>query len=93
MSENNITINDIRDAIKANLNKKVAVEAHRTKKKIYTKRGTIREAYSNIFIVESDEIAGTDTRLSFTYADLLTKNVQILLEDESGELTDLVIEN
>ena len=84
MSTANPTIQDIREEIREHINAPVILEAHRSKKKIYAKSGILKEAYSNIFIVELEEAVGKDYRLSFSYTDLMTRNIRLTLLREDG---------
>lgn len=82
MSAHNPTINDIRAIIKENLQKRVYIESQRSKKKHYSRPGILAEAYSNIFVVELEEASGHVVRLSYSYIDLLTNHVQVVVLDE-----------
>lgn len=85
MSTANPTIQDIREEIRKYINAPVIIEAHRSKKKIYSKRGVIAEAYSNIFIVDMEEAVGKEYRLSFSYSDLMTRNIRLTLLTPEGK--------
>ena len=86
MSTANPTIQDIRDEIRQYINAPIIIEAHRSKKKIYAKKGIIKEAYSNIFVVELEEAVGKDYRLSFSYSDVMTRNIKLSLLNGDDEV-------
>lgn len=88
-----ISVSDIRDVIQSYLHCDVYLEAHKSKKKIYQKSGIIQEAYSNIFIVEIEDIDGKQNRLSFSYTDLLTKSVKIIPVNGENEILNQLNED
>lgn len=82
MSVHNPTVDDIRAIIKENLQKRVYIESQKAKKKHYSRPGILSEAYSNIFVIELEETTGHVVRLSYSYIDLLTNHIQVVVLDE-----------
>ncbi len=78
------TIMDIRREVENYLGRRVKLEAHKSKKKLYQKEGIIAETYPSIFTIRVKEDKRKEQRYSFTYSDLLTKTVKIVLLDEEG---------
>ena len=46
------------------------------------RRGTLKETYPAIFVVDLDQDENAFERVSYSYADLLTKSIQITFEGE-----------
>lgn len=65
-----MTIEKIKDNINSNVGNDVKIIHNEGRNKIYEYAGKIIEVYNNIFIVLSD-----DVKKSFSYRDVLTKNV------------------
>ncbi|MDI3535617.1 MAG: hypothetical protein PWP16_247 [Eubacteriaceae bacterium] len=78
------TIMDIKREVEHYLGRRVKLEAHKSKKKLYQKEGVIAEAYPSIFTVRIQEDKRKEQKLSFSYSDLLTQSVKIVLLDENG---------
>ena len=76
------TIMDIRREVENCLGKRVKLEAHKSKKKLYQKEGIIAETYPSIFTVRVKEDKRKEQKLSFSYSDLLTQSVKIVLLDD-----------
>jgi uncharacterized protein Veg len=76
------TIMDIRREVENYLGRRVKLEAHKSKKKLYQKEGVIENAYPSIFTVRVQEDKRKEQKLSFSYSDLLTQSVKIVLLDE-----------
>lgn len=81
------TVLDIKRKVQKYQGHKVRLEAHKSKKKLYQKTGFIEAIYPSIFTVSIENNNDSDRvqRMSFSYIDLLTKNVKIdLLTDNNG---------
>jgi uncharacterized protein Veg len=76
------TIMDIRREVENYLGRRVKLEAHKSKKKLYQKEGIIAETYPSIFTVRVKEDKRKEQKLSFSYSDLLTQSVKIVLLDD-----------
>ena len=72
MSKHRETIGDIKNKVQHNQGKRVRLEAHQSKKKIYQRIGTIEAVYPAIFTITIESSNGMQNqRLSFSYIDLL----------------------
>lgn len=78
---NNITVENIKKGIGRHVGKSVIVKANKGRKKIVTRKGIIEGVYPSVFMVCycCDEIK---TRVTYSYTDVLTENVQIKLARE-----------
>ena len=60
--------------------KQVKIRANRGRHKIDVTEGIIRETYPSIFLVEvENKLDDTTQKISFSYTDVLTKDVQMQL--------------
>lgn len=74
-----LTTEDIKKGIGKYIGKKIVVKANKGRKKIVTRSGLLEATYPSIFIVRygiDDEVI---SRVSYSYSDILTSNVQIKL--------------
>ncbi|HBG01871.1 MAG TPA: Veg protein [Firmicutes bacterium] len=62
------------------IGKRVKLRANRGRKKIVEAEGVIENTYPKIFVVKLDASHSLD-RLSYTYADVLTRTVEVTVED------------
>ncbi len=60
--------------------KRVKLRANRGRKKIVEAEGVIESTYPKIFVVKLDESHSLE-RLSYTYADVLTRTVEVMVDD------------
>ena len=60
----------------------LTVVAQAGRKKVTRRRGTLKETYPAIFVVDLDQDENAFERVSYSYADLLTKSIQITFEGE-----------
>lgn len=74
---NNIA--EIKDLLNSRIGQQVEVTVQAGRKRVKTLHGTLSKTYPAIFIVHLDD--GDDLRrVSYTYADLLTRNVALAFE-------------
>ncbi|MGL4605953.1 MAG: Veg family protein [Eubacteriaceae bacterium] len=85
------TIMDIRREVENYLGRRVKLEAHKSKKKLYQKEGVIENTYPSIFTVRVQEEKRKEQKLSFSYSDLLTQSVKIVLLDDIETDTALLV--
>ena len=62
------------------MGKRVKLRANRGRKKIVEAEGVIESTYPKIFVVKLDESHSLE-RLSYTYADVLTRTVEVMVDD------------
>jgi uncharacterized protein Veg len=73
-------VSKVRREIISHVGSRVKIKANRGRNKMDISEGIIMETYPSIFLVKIDD-AGSETAktLSFSYADVLTKDVQMML--------------
>ena len=73
-------IKKVKLSVDKNIGNRVKIRANRGRHKIDISEGVIRETYPSIFLVEIDnEVYDTTQKISFSYTDVLTKDVQMQL--------------
>lgn len=73
-------IRKVKLSVDKNIGNRVKIRANRGRHKIDISEGVIRETYPSIFLVEVDnEVDDTTQKISFSYTDVLTKDVQMQL--------------
>ena len=61
--------------------KKIMLRANRGRKRIVEEVGILEKTYPNIFVVKINENTDKARRVSYTYADILTKTVELKVCD------------
>ena len=74
------TLQQIKLDLEASVGKRVKLRANRGRKKIVEAEGVIESTYPKLFVVKLDESHSLE-RLSYTYADVLTKTVEVMVDD------------
>lgn len=74
-------IDEIRQALSGYVGRRVHVSVKKGRRMRFARYGILEHAYSNIFVVLLDRKDGDDTqrRISFSYADVLTRTVEIIV--------------
>lgn len=73
-------IRRVKSSVDKNIGNKVKIRANRGRHKIDVTEGVIRETYPSIFLVQvENKIDDTFQTVSFSYTDVLTKDVQMQL--------------
>lgn len=80
--DNKKELNKIKSDLEDNIGSKIKFASKRGRKKRMVRNGIIEGTYSNVFVIKVDstndeEVA--ERRISYTYADILTKNVELAL--------------
>ncbi|HBT47434.1 MAG TPA: Veg protein [Peptococcaceae bacterium] len=76
----------IRRDLEARVGQKIKLRANRGRKKIIEKVGILEKTYPNIFIIRLEEQKVPERRVSFSYADVLTDTVELMVEGEEGDI-------
>ncbi|MFD1430010.1 MULTISPECIES: Veg family protein [Lacticaseibacillus] len=77
-----ITLASIKQQLDSKIGENVTVVAQAGRKKVTRRRGTLKETYPAVFVVALDQDENSFERVSYSYADLLTKSIQITFDDE-----------
>ncbi|MDI3547844.1 MAG: hypothetical protein PWR10_1496 [Halanaerobiales bacterium] len=80
MDKNVLT--EIRKSVNSFVGQEVMVKANRGRRKVLEKEGILEKTHPNIFVIKIDENHQI-RRLSYSYADLLTDNVELKVKGEN----------
>lgn len=75
-------LSKIKSNLADNVGNKVRLTAKKGRKQIVTREGVIESTYPSIFTVKLDnqnEFFTTERRVSYSYADVLTKSVELVI--------------
>ena len=75
-------IERVRQILTDNIGKRIQLSAKKGRKRVTIRRGVIKETYPSIFVLLLDsisEFASTERTISFSYADILTKSIEIII--------------
>ncbi|MDI9413636.1 MAG: Veg family protein [Bacillota bacterium] len=79
--EKRSTIEDIKHHLESNLGKKVFIRASKGRRRFLESEGVLVETYPKLFVVDLDQ-SNAVRRRSYTYADVLTANVEVTIDNE-----------
>ena len=77
-----ITLASIKRKLDGKIGENLTVVAQAGRKKVTRRRGTLKETYPAIFVADLDQNENAFERVSYSYADLLTKSIKIIFEGE-----------
>jgi len=69
----------IKKNIETCIGEKVQLKANKGRKKAFIKEGVIENSYSSIFIIKFENEYETTRRVSYSYTDVLTKAVELVI--------------
>lgn len=76
-----LTLDRIRSNLRAYVGRRVLVKANKGRKRIVERRGTLENMYPDLFLIRLGEDQHNRS-ISYTYADILTRDVEISVLDE-----------
>lgn len=76
----------IRQDLEARVGQKVKLRANRGRKKVLERCGVLERTYPNIFIIRLEEQKVPERRVSFSYTDVLTETVELMVESSNGDI-------
>lgn len=81
------TLSDIKRALDANVGKRITIKANTGRRKMTERSGFIEETYPAVFTVKLDETENAFERVSYSYTDILTETIELMLCDDGRQLT------
>lgn len=75
----------IKKNLENHLGERIRLRANKGRKKVVERVGVLEQTYPSIFIVKFDEANSSERRVSFSYADLLTESVELVVFNDEGE--------
>ena len=79
------SILDIKNSIDCHLGNRIVLKANGGRKKTIERCGVLKETYPSVFVVELDQDKHNFERVSSTYTDVLTENVQVSFEEDNHQ--------
>ena len=76
----------IKRRIENSVGDKVKLSANKGKKKSYVKEGIIENSYPSIFTIKFENEYDLTRRLSFSYTDVLTKVIELVIFKEDKKI-------
>jgi uncharacterized protein Veg len=70
---------DIKKDLEAYVGARIRLKANRGRKRVLEREGILEGTYANIFIVKLEEANQTERRVSYSYSDLLTEAVELVV--------------
>ncbi|KRO18936.1 Veg family protein [Lacticaseibacillus saniviri] len=77
-----ITLASIKQKLDNKIGENLTVVAQAGRKKVTRRKGTLKETYPAIFVVDLDQDENSFERVSYSYSDLLTKSIEIHFEED-----------
>ena len=75
-----VDVKAVRNAVYRAIGSRVLVKSNRGRHRVDVNEGVIKEVYPHVFMIElNDSEEDTSKTVSYTYTDILTKDVQLQL--------------
>ncbi|WP_057770589.1 Veg family protein [Lactobacillus selangorensis] len=72
-----VTLASIKHRLDDRVGEKLMVVAQAGRKKVTKRKGTLKETYPAVFVVDLDQDENSFEHVSYSYADVLTKSIEI----------------
>jgi uncharacterized protein Veg len=83
-----VTLVDIKRSLEQHVGQKIVVRTNGGRKKILESTGVIKEIYPSVFTIKLEKEAQQSAKLvSYSYADVLTSTIELLVYHEQGSVT------
>lgn len=73
----------IKNKLDSHLGDTLTVVAQVGRKKVTKRRGVLKETFPAVFVVDLDQHQNNFKRVSYSYTDLLTRNIVLKFDDEA----------
>ena len=84
MTKNALT--EIKRSLEAHVGRKIMLKANGGRRKTIERTGVLEETYPSVFIVKLDEEQHAFKRVSYSYADILTESVEVVVCNDEGQV-------
>lgn len=75
----------IKNKLDSHLGEQITVVAQAGRKKITKRRGVLKNTFPAVFVVDLDQEQNNFEHVSYSYTDLLTKNIALEFEGEESQ--------
>ena len=76
----------IKQELDTYVGERVRVRSNRGRNRLVEQKGVLENTYVNIFVVKVHMKANDVRRVSYSYSDLLTENIELVVCGEEGEV-------
>lgn len=84
MTRNALT--EIKRSLDEHVGRKIKLKANGGRRKTIERSGVLEETYPSVFIVKLDEEQHAFKRVSYSYADILTESVEVVVCNDDGQV-------
>ncbi|MBB6674899.1 MULTISPECIES: biofilm formation stimulator Veg [Cohnella] len=77
---------EIKRSLEPHIGAKIMLRANGGRRKTIERTGVLEEIYPSVFIVKLDQEQNAFKRVSYSYADILTESVEVMLCNEEGQV-------
>lgn len=77
---------DIKRDLDSHVGARIRLKANKGRKKVLEREGVLEQTYPNIFIVKLHDSSLGERRVSYSYTDLLTEAVELVVYGTGGEV-------
>jgi uncharacterized protein Veg len=77
---------EIKRSLEPHVGSKIMLRANGGRRKSIERTGVLEEIYPSVFIVKMDQEQHAIKRVSYSYADILTESVEVMLCNEDGQV-------
>ncbi|MEE6711678.1 Veg family protein [Pediococcus acidilactici] len=78
-----ITLATIKDKLDNRIGEELLVVAQAGRKKVTKRRGRLHMTYPAVFVVDLDQDENSFERVSYSYTDILTRNIKLNFDGET----------
>ena len=82
-------LDQIRDDLEACVGKHVKLRANRGRRRVVEAEGVLEQTYPKVFVVRLDLASSPVQRMSYSYADVLTSTVELVIDDNRVGVANL----
>jgi len=84
MSKNALT--EIKSTLEEHIGKRIYLKANSGRRKIVERFGVLEKTYPSVFVIRLDKEQHSFDRVSYSYADILTQAIELVIYEEDNKL-------
>ncbi|THF74475.1 biofilm formation stimulator Veg [Cohnella fermenti] len=77
---------EIKRSLEPHVGSKIMLRANGGRRKTVERTGVLEEIYPSVFIVKLDQEQNAFKRVSYSYADILTESVEVMVCNDEGQV-------
>lgn len=79
------SLTNIKNKLDEHIGEDLTIIAQAGRKKVIRRKGKLAETFHSVFVVDLDQDENAFERVSYSYADLLTKSIDITFDSDEAE--------